>query len=554
MFFQPRIGQHYQEGFKGYRTLVLGVKHHCILKQCPFYEDCVIHRNCASYNAKCPAYGDCHDLRLSLSNQIEIDAFLEENDRYPTFSYFTKLMLGKADDYTEAEKTAFWEHVAFANYLQYFCPSPQVPEYEDEGLTYRSEDWEAFLELLDTLQPEVLLVWNAALKTLLDKKIAEGEIKGLTHFDDFHSETLTINRFLYKVQPKKTPNELFDDFRLTFCLNGDEATAVRLMLNAIQKARFRQFVPAFDFNLTPEMLEWVSGSIWDEGLSRYLVGLRQKELGVDAFASLFELEIRNSTKGCRVVSSFKLDFMETQAINLGNVQQELSWFDLGRTCKPDNADVAIVYLSDTNDAFKILLKLLNSNDLERVLVLVELANIDKLQLDVVANEGLCRITEKGDALLLEIGNVPCEKVGLACEGKTLYLRRSNLQHGQSLQPSDYVSFKMTMRELRNLVYSVFRTSEITIPTARCELDLVELLEGLQSRNLVYRFGKRLKTVPRKAGQLLFRGLYNAGLSWNELEGLFVDENIAKNANPKKVAKLLETDTPSVRYYRNLFGF
>jgi hypothetical protein len=402
------------------------------------------------------------------------------------------------------------------------------------------------------LKPEVLLVWNAALKTLLDKKIAEGEIKGLTHFDDFHSETLTINRFLYKVQPKKTPNELFDDFRLTFCLNGDEATAVRLMLNAIQKARFRQFVPAFDLNLTPDMLEWVSGSIWDEGLSHYLVGLRQKELGVDAFASLFELEIRNSTKGCRVVSSFMLDFMETQAINLGDVQ-ELSWFDLGRTCQPENTDVAIVYLSDTNDAFMFLLKLLNGNGLEKVLALVKVANSDKLLLDVVANEGLYRITEKGDALLLEIGNVPCEKVGLACEGKTLYLRRSNLQHGQSLCPLDYVSSKMTMRELRNLVYSVFRTSEIIIPTARCELDLVELLEGLQSRNLVYRFGKRLKTVPRKAGQLLFRGLYNAGLSWNELEGLFVDENIAKNANPKKVAKLLETDTPSVRYYRNLFG-
>jgi hypothetical protein len=188
------------------------------------------------------------------------------------------------------------------------------------------------------------------------------------------------------------------------------------------------------------------------------------------------------------------------------------------------------------------------------MALVKVANSDKLLPEVVANEGLYRITEKGDALLLEIGNVPCEKVGLACEGKTLYLRRSNLQHGQSLCPLDYVSSKMTMRELRNLVYSVFRTSEITIPTARCELDLVELLEGLQSRNLVCRFGKRLKSVPRKAGQLLFRGLYNAGLSWNELEGLFVDENIAKNANPKKVAKLLETDTPSVRYYRNLFGF
>ena len=108
-------------------------------------------RNCASYDAKCPAYGDRHDLHLSQSNQIEIDAFLEEYDRYPTYSYFTKLMLGKTDDCTEAEKTAFWEHVAFANYLQYFCPSPQVPEYEEDGMVYRIEDWEAFQELLEAV-------------------------------------------------------------------------------------------------------------------------------------------------------------------------------------------------------------------------------------------------------------------------------------------------------------------------------------------------------------------------------------------------------------------
>jgi hypothetical protein len=88
MFFQPRIGQHYQEGFRGYRTLVLGVKHHCTLKQCRFYEDCVMQRNCAHYDTICPAYGDRHDLRLSQSNQIEIDAFLEEYDCYPAYSYF----------------------------------------------------------------------------------------------------------------------------------------------------------------------------------------------------------------------------------------------------------------------------------------------------------------------------------------------------------------------------------------------------------------------------------------------------------------------------------
>ncbi len=553
MFFQPRIGQHYQEGFRGYRTLVLGVKHHCTLKHCRFYEDCVHQKNCARYDAVCPAYGDRHDLRLSQSNQIEIDAFLEEYDRYPAYSYFTKLMLGKSDDCTEAEKETFWEQVTFANYLQYFCPSPQVLEYKEDGSTYRIEDWNAFMELLDTLLPEVLLVWNAALKTLLDKKIAEGEIKGLTHFDDFRSETLTINRYLYKVQPKNTPEKLFKAFQLEFSADLNDSKTARLMLNALQKARFRQFVPAKELEITSAMVEWVSGSIWDESLAIYLVSLLQKDLDLDMHVSPFESEIKKSAKGCRVASSFLLEFMETQAINLGDTQLELSWFRLGKFCPSEELDVAVVYLSNTNDAFKLLLELLNGDGLKRVLALVKVENCDKLLPDVVVNEGLCRITEKGDALLLEIGNVSCEKVGLVCEGKTLYLRRSNLQHGQSLRPSDYMSSKMTMRELEALVYSVFRRSSVSVHTAKGERDLAELLGGLLHKGVACRSGKRLKTIQGKAGQVLFHGLHLSGLSWSELEGLFADNNIAKNANPKKVAKLLESNSTTIQYYRELFG-
>jgi len=113
---------------------------------------------------------------------------------------------------------------------------------------------------------------------------------------------------------------------------------------------------------------------------------------------------------------------------------------------------------------------------------------------------------------------------------------------------------MSKSELNGLVYSVFHEHRIAIPTAKSERDLVELLEGLLSRNYICRQGKRLKAVWGKAGQLLYRGLYEAGLSWNELEGLFADDNMAKNANMKKVAKQLETPSPAGKYYRDLFGF
>ena len=552
MFFQPRIGQHYHEGFKGYRTLVLGVKHHCILKQCPFYEDCVMQRNCASYDAICPAYGDRHDLRLSQSNQIEIDSFLEEYDRYPTYSYFTKLMLGKADDCTEAEKTAFWEQVAFANYLQYFCPSPQVPDYEEDGLTYRSEDWEAFQELLEAVQPEVLLVWNAALKTLLDKKIVEGEIKGLTHFDDFRSETLTINRYLYKVQPKKTPKELFADFQLAFCPD-DEATAARLMLNALQKARFRQFVPSEALRLTSEMVEAAQPNIWDKELMSFLIGKLPAKKELDKLVHAFELQLKELTKGYLCASSFPLEVADTKAVDIGGELSELSWFDLGKVGSLDDADVVILYLTDTNATLKACLKTLADNKLSRVLLLLDVKDSDKLFLEVINCPNLCSIVEKGQALLLQFDGEVHEKVGLEHGKEKTYLRHKNLAKGQSLRPSDYLSAKMSKTELNNLVYSVFKDSTCVIATAKGDRDLVQLLEGLLDRDFVCRQGKRLKAVKGKAGQLLFYGLHRSGLSWNDLERLFADGNMAKNANADKIAKVLENDSAAVRYYKDLFG-
>ena len=553
MFFQPRIGQHYHEGFKGYRTLVLGVKHHCILKQCPFYEDCVIQRNCASYDAKCPAYGDRRDLRLSLSNQIEIDAFLEEYDRYPTYSYFTKLMLGKTDDCTEAEKTAFWEQVAFANYLQYFCPSPQVPEYEEDGLIYRSEDWEVFQELLDTLQPEVLLVWNAALKTLLDKKNAEGAIKGLTHFDDFRSETLTINRYLYKVQPKKTPKELFADFQKVFYLDGDESTSARLMLNALQKARFRQFVPPVDLKLTPEMVEAAQPNIWDNELMSFLIGKLPAKQDLNKLVGAFEPQLKELVKGFRCASSFSLEVAVTKAIKVGSFLSELSWFNLGKVGSLEDTDVVILYLTDANDTLKSCLKALVDNKLCRILLLLDVKDSDKLLLDVVGCPNLSSIVEKGQALLLQFDGEAHEKVGLEHGKEMTYLRHKNLAKGQSLRPSDYLSAKMSKTELNNLVYSVFKDSTCVIATAKGDRDLVQLLEGLLDRDFVCRQGKRLKSVRGKAGQLLFYGLHRSGLSWNDLERLFTDDNMAKNANAEKIAKVLENDSAAVRYYKDLFG-
>lgn len=589
MFFRPRIGQHYDEGFKGYRTLVLGVKHHCTLRHCRYFADCVLNRNCAHYNETCPAYDcrnyyngrkmceDCigiggercvyyeprtmeekrREYLLSQSNIIEINAFLEENDHYPAYTYFTKLMLNKADDFTDEEKIDFWEHVAFANFLQYFCECPQVPEYDT--VNYRQEDWAAFQEVLNELQPEVIFVWNPALKALLDRKIADDAVSGLAYFDDFRSETLTVNRYLYKVRPKNTPAELFAGFSQRFCPDSDETTCVSLMLNALQKARFLHFVPADGIRVTAEMLEFVNGSVWDKDLSKFLCGKLQSRYAghptcvKNGIFTVFESEIKKLAQGHRCVSSFYLDFLEAKAIAVEGSLGYLSWFDLGKTVPFDDADTAILFLTQPDAALQGALKALEGKSLSQVILLLHGKECDKLLFDVAESQCLSRIVERGDALLLHFCCDAGEKVCLEMDGKKLYLRRGNLLRGQSLRPSDYLSVSVSRTELNDLVYSVFHKSSFPVQTAKGERDFVELLEGLFDRNCICRHGKRLKAVKGKSGQLLFYGLHRSGLSWSDVERLFADGNIAKNATPKKVANLLETPSPSARYYRELFG-
>lgn len=586
MFFQPRIGQHYQEGFRGYRTLVLGVKHHCTLRHCRYYSDCVNNRNCASYDAQCLAYDcsnyvngrkmceDCISLNgkhccyfeqrtmeekhdsflLSQSNIIEINAFLEENDHYPAYTYFTKLVLNKSDDLSDDEKTDFWEHAAFYNYLQYFCDSPQVPDYEEDGLIYRQEDWEAFQELMVKLDPEVIFVWNSALKVLLDKKIKEGVIPGLTHFDDFQSETLTVNRYLYKVQPKKTPKEWFDDFRLTFCCQSDEATAVRLMLNALQKARFRQFVLTEDLKLTSEMVEATQSSIWDKELLSYLIGKLPAKQELDKLVGVFESDLKELAIEFRCASSFPWEVADTKAIDVGGELSELSWFDLGKTGTLDDASIAILYLTDTSDALKMCLKALGDNKLDRVVLLLNVKDSHKLLLDVTSCSRLYSIEEKEQALLIQFDDKKHTRVSLKYGGfKSVYRSHSSLKQSRSLRPSHFMSVMLEEKpDFQKLIEKVFGNSMIKIDKLDEEYRYLDLiLSKLWDKKYIIRSDKeRLKT--KKVPQLFYYCLNKAGIEYKKLKQLFDYPDMEKNTTPKKIEDILKRDSEEVKYYKKIF--
>lgn len=84
-FFRPRVGNDYQDGFMGLRTLVLGAYHYCWYDKCRYFKECVMVGRAADYDTVCPEYERMSDrdyYRLSNSNVIEIDSYLE-CEHYP---------------------------------------------------------------------------------------------------------------------------------------------------------------------------------------------------------------------------------------------------------------------------------------------------------------------------------------------------------------------------------------------------------------------------------------------------------------------------------------
>lgn len=167
MFFTPRIGSRYQEGFRGLRTLVLGA-HHICLSKCPYKELCCYPDTVRQRDYGCPLYAEFDnstaespeaELCLHNSNIIEIDAFCDDEAGYPAYSTFTKYLLGRKDALTPEEKFDLWDHLAFTNLLQCYVPKKVVSPYSENRLSY-DVAIPSLANLLKELKPQVVYVWE----------------------------------------------------------------------------------------------------------------------------------------------------------------------------------------------------------------------------------------------------------------------------------------------------------------------------------------------------------------------------------------------------------
>lgn len=183
-FFLPRKGNLYEKGFEKLKTLVVGAHHICT-------HDCLHKAICSSskkvwlMDLTCPIYEgrDKSYYRLSNSNEIEIESFIEGEAKYPSYSAFTYYMLRLKDRLTSEQKASFWESVTFTNFLQHWRPNDETPQDPE----IFEVDYPAFLQMVDNLdpKPEVVYVWNPMVRDCLRHHPEDFKYIGLA---DIHSQ------------------------------------------------------------------------------------------------------------------------------------------------------------------------------------------------------------------------------------------------------------------------------------------------------------------------------------------------------------------------------
>ena len=214
MFFVPRIGQYYRDGFQGYRTLVLGA-HHICLPECESKTICCDPATVATMDYRCPFYqkfdpakAACPEDEMCLhnSNIIEIDAFCDDEAGYPAYSTFSKYLLGRKDQLTSQEKFDLWDHLAFTNLLQCYIPNKISPTYADNPDLYNSAI-PALKELLEQIQPQIIYVWTKVAYEVIMAHIKQFDgLKQLSLMPEH--PTMFIYKFSYRTRTRQLTVDL----------------------------------------------------------------------------------------------------------------------------------------------------------------------------------------------------------------------------------------------------------------------------------------------------------------------------------------------------------
>ena len=368
-FFRPRIGKHYEKGFRGLRTLVLGAYHYCwesnaFRHGCTCRNDCINGRHTERLDEICPIYRNKMDqydgyYRISSSNIIEIDSYIE-GEHYPAYEAFTYYMTGLSGRLlTEVERETFWESVAFYNYLQHFLPEAQQFSYKDRKEELDA-DFPAFAYALKELKPSVIYIWNDAIKDAVLSN--SGSLDGIQL--RFCSSESVGSMTVWTAVVHYTGHDcsidvdaLLAEASVSWFRNAGKKDTARDLLQIVMSYRKHEYQPDIIKDLSGEIPENIKDNlqpvIYDDDVISTLTDVYQQASGLDRIAGLQDENIRSLTQGAGQIYS---NFHYGTALPVTGTMPQ--WLNLWKSWQA----VDICRLDHTMTADDVLLIWINSEE------------------------------------------------------------------------------------------------------------------------------------------------------------------------------------------------
>ena len=156
-FFKPFVGTKYHEGINGKRVLVLGASFYCPNKNCQFFTQCtnVNSKDSSRCDSICPVYS-------SKAKVLHNEPSYSIDDAPQTYCVFAR-DVGHELFTNEVGYQDFWQRFAFTNYVQFFLPNVGKAFRETLPSDMSERDFKAFVETLQELQPDIVIVWGTVI-------------------------------------------------------------------------------------------------------------------------------------------------------------------------------------------------------------------------------------------------------------------------------------------------------------------------------------------------------------------------------------------------------
>ena len=202
-FFEPWVGEKYENGFNGKKVLAVGASHYCDkdLFLCSYRKDCLQCSKKFAMEKLCPhpeiseqPEYNYLSTRMCIEYLFNCGPTLERH--LMVYNYFHSAVVGrqKGDTVSDpSERKEFWNSVAFFNFYQNYMLRACQSGYDDEKA-------KSFIDplkrVIKTLSPDIVFFWGANVERILKANLqlvdADEEFKSFIYFYEFEGKNIVV--------------------------------------------------------------------------------------------------------------------------------------------------------------------------------------------------------------------------------------------------------------------------------------------------------------------------------------------------------------------------